>query len=62
MKPHTTMFALAIASAIGLTAANILTGESLNVLLLGLVPAGTACCMGALIRYTTKQNAVKIEA
>lgn len=52
------MFTLAIASAIGLTAANILTGESLNVLLAGLIPAGMACCMGALIRYATKPVAV----
>lgn len=58
MKPHNIMYTLAIASAIGLTAANILTGESLNVLLLGLVPAGEAAVMGLLIRYATKPVAV----
>jgi len=58
MKEQNIMFTIAIASGIGLAGANLLTGERLNVLLLGFIPSGMAAVTGLMIRYVTKHVSV----
>lgn len=56
------MYILALATAVGLPAFDLLTGEKLNVLLAGLVPAVEALAMGLLIRYVKKQELMSVRA